>query len=117
MWSHVLRVNCEVTPEVDPFPMIIISQHKISMSRQIEEALEIGNSKLKSKDDYTRCFLPNLTVEGNTFRPKGFTKYVGNKISQGGIFMMIKELESAILLFCRKQNTQENKNRGATRWG
>ena len=64
--------------------MISISQHQSSLIGQVKEALMIGNSKdcvlLNSKEEYTRCFLPQLSVEEWPVKQKGCSKYGGRKM-------------------------------------
>ena len=53
------------------FKMKIVRQHSTPLSRELHEAIRIaregsgGTELLNSKEEYTRCFIPNLVVEGN----------------------------------------------------
>ena len=82
MFSHLTSAHPTHTTPSDTqsaaaaFEIKVVKVHKTALSRQVHEALAIGKaggSALNSKDEYTRCVIPSLTVT-HTERPPELTQ-------------------------------------------
>ena len=69
--SHMLKHAASKHPEIHPhkveFRICTLSQHKTAFERQLTEAVLIrkhsGTKLMNSKQEYTRCYIPKISVK------------------------------------------------------
>ena len=69
MKEHILRSHPDRLEDIlDSFRMTLLKSCPSALSRMVREAVEIARggqgTLLNSKDEYNRCLLPTMTIEG-----------------------------------------------------
>ena len=74
IWNYLKDKHPGVTPETRIFCMRLVKAHKTALCRQIHEAILVRQQQeniLNSKTEYSRCYIPQLGIEGREYmQPK-----------------------------------------------